>query len=435
MEVTLLASSARKNRATILVKAKSAPSGPQLTMSFEHKKQNADLRRRWLSFWIWCGLLMLAGLSLRRTFYSIERSPAHHCQKEVGVPVKLATVRQEDFPLYLDGLGTVQAYNSVLVNARVSGQIQEIRFREGGEVHQGDVLAVIDPRVYQAQYHQAVAKKQQDEAQLENARVVLERDEKLLSRAVIDQQTYDTQKYLVVQLQATVQADQANLESQQTQLEYTQVIAPISGRAGVRQVDVGNLVTANSAANVNGASSIVVINQIQPIFVTFTLPQQDLPQIRDASQQNQNLLVIVLDRNHRTILSQGTLAVVDNQIDSTTATIRLKAVFENKDYHLWPGQFVNVRLLIKTSPNAIVVPAEAVQLGPNGPYVYIVNERKRALMRSVVIGPSEKGDTLITSGLKPGEKVVTEGQYRLEQNALVIIESSKSLKKDDKRTS
>ncbi len=399
------------------------------------RKQNSGFRKQRLSLWVWSGFLVLIGLSIWRVFYSGDQLQVNHHRQEVGVPVKLATVRHENFPIYLDGLGTVQAYNSVLVNARVSGQIQEICFREGEEVHQGEVLAVIDPRIYQAQYNQAVAKKQQDEAQLENARIVLERNEKLLARAVIDQQTYDTQKYLVAQLQATVQADQANVENQGTQLEYTQVTAPISGRTGVRQVDVGNLVTANSAANINGASSIVVINQIRPIFVTFALPQQDLPRIRDASKQNQNLSVIVLDRNHHTVLSQGTLAVVDNQIDPATATIRLKAIFENTDYHLWPGQFVNVRLLIQISPNATVIPAEAVQLGPNGSYVYTVNDSKRAVMRSVVTGPSEKGDTLITSGLKLGEKVVTEGQYRLEQNSLVTVESSKSLKKDDKGAS
>lgn len=406
-----------------------------MSLSKNKKEQNFRICKQRRSLWVWCGLLVLIVASLWRTFYSGDQLRINHRRQEVGVPVKLATVRQENFPIYLDGLGTVQAYNSVLVNARVSGQIQEIRFQEGQEVHQGEVLAVIDPRIYQAQYHQAVAKKQQDEAQLDNARVVLERNEKLLARAVIDQQTYDTQKYLVAQLQATVEGDQANIESQNTQLEYTQVTAPISGRTGVRQVDVGNLVTANSAANVNGASSIVVINQIQPIYVTFTLPQQDLPQIRNALKQNQNLSVSVLDSNHRTVLSQGTLAVVDNQIDSATATIRLKAIFENTDYHLWPGQFVNIRLLIQISPNATVIPAEAVQLGPNGPYVYIVSDSNRAVMRPVVTGPSEQGDTLITSGLKMGEKVVTEGQYRLEQNSLVTVESSKSMKKDDKGAS
>lgn len=383
--------------------------------------------KRWLSFCVWCGYTVLLGLSAGRVFYS-TREAHFHQRKENRVPVTVARVTQESFPIYLDGLGTVQAYNSVLVNARVSGQIQEIRFQEGQEVRQGDVLAVIDPRIYQAQYDQAVAKQSQDEAQLANARITFDRNERLLARAVIDQQTYDTQKYLVAQLEATVQADQANIESQKTQLEYTQVTAPIAGRTGVRQVDVGNLVTANSAVNANGASAIVVINQIQPIYVNFTLPQQDLSQIREALKQNFSPSVVVLDRNNSTVLSRGNLAVVDNQIDSATATIRLKAVFKNTDDQLWPGQFVNVRLLSQIVSNGLVVPTQAVQLGPNGSYVYTVNASKRAMMRNVVTGPSENGYTLITSGLREDEWVVTEGHYRLEENSLVIVTPSKSIK-------
>ncbi len=375
-------------------------------------------RKQPLFRWVYGGFLLLLGLSLWKTFHLKQDIHSHRSQGAL-VPVKLVSVTQKDFPIYLDGLGTVQAYNSVLVNARVSGQINEIRFREGQEVRQGEVLAVIDPRIYQAQYDQAVAKRQQDQAQLENARIILERNQKLLQRAVIDQQTFDTQKYLVAQLDAAVQADLANMEGQKTQLDYTQVIAPISGRTGVRQVDVGNLVTGNSAANVNGASSIVVINQIQPIYVSFTLPQQDIPQIREALIRNTALPVIVLDRNNQTVFSQGTLTVVDNQIDSTTATIRLKATFKNEDDKLWPGQFVNIRLLTEMLPKAMIVPEEAVQLGPNGSYVYTVSDAKKAVMRAVITGPSENGVTLITSGLRMGEKVVTEGQYRLQENTLV----------------
>jgi multidrug efflux system membrane fusion protein len=327
--------------------------------------------------------------------------------------VTLQAVTTEVFPIYLDGLGTVQAYNSVLVNARVSGLIQEIRFQEGQEVKQGDVLAVIDPRTFQAQYDQAISKTSQDTAQLESAKILLARDQDLLNKNVLDRQTYDTQKYLVAQLQATVQADLANAEIQKSQLDWTQVTAPISGRTGVKQVDVGNQVTvgANSA---NGASAIVTINQIQPIFVAFTLPQQDLDQIRGPLLDHRTLEVLALDRNNQTILSKGRLSVVDNQIDTTTATVKLKAVFSNNDYKLWPGQFVNVRLLVADLPDSVVVPSQAVQLGPDGSYVYVVGADNKASMRTVTTGATEGGMTLIKSGVKSGEMVVTDGQYRLQ---------------------
>jgi len=335
------------------------------------------------------------------------------------IPVSLASVTTEDFPIYLDGLGTVQAFNTVQVNARVSGLIQEIKFQEGQEVKAGDVLALIDPRTYQAQYDQALSKQHQDEAQLQNAQSLLARDQQLLNKAVLDKETYDTQKYLVAQLMATVQADAANVEQQKTQLDWTQVTAPIAGRTGVRLIDVGNQVQVGG--NNQGASNnaIVTINQIQPIDVAFTLPQQDLNQIREPMLAHKTLEVIALDRNNKTILSKGTLSVIDNQIDTATATVKLKAVFANEDYKLWPGQFVNVRLLVGTRSKAIVVPSEAVQLGPDGSYVYVVSTENKALMRTVTTGPTEDGMILIESGLTTGEKVVTDGQYRLQPDSPV----------------
>ena len=366
---------------------------------------------------LWLFLILLAGAIVWRLAHlhsSADQPGAKHgTGGSSPVPVTLQAVTTEVFPIYLDGLGTVQAYNSVLVNARVSGLIQEIRFQEGQEVKQGDVLAVIDPRTFQAQYDQANSKTLQDTAQLESAKILLARDQDLLNKNVLDRQTYDTQKYLVAQLQATVQADLANAEIQKSQLDWTHVTAPISGRTGVKQVDVGNQVTvgANSA---NGASAIVTINQIQPIFVAFTLPQQDLDQIRGPLLEHKTLEVLALDRNNQTILSRGMLSVVDNQIDTTTATVKLKAVFSNNDYKLWPGQFVNVRLLATDLPDSVVVPSQAIQLGPEGSYVYVVGADNKASMRSVITGGTEAGMTLIKSGVKSGEMVVTDGQYRLQ---------------------
>jgi multidrug efflux system membrane fusion protein len=378
---------------------------------------------------LWLVLVLLAGAIVWRLAHlhsSAEQPGSRHGAGVNGaVPVTLQSVTTEDFPVYLDGLGTVQAYNSVLVNARVSGLIQEIRFQEGQEVKQGDVLAVIDPRTFQAQYDQAVSKISQDTAQLESAKILLARDQDLLNKNVLDRQTYDTQKYLVAQLQATVQADLANAEMQKSQLDWTQVTAPISGRTGVKQVDVGNQVTVggNSA---NGAAAIVTINQIQPIFVAFTLPQQDLDQIREPLLAHKTLEVVALDRNNRTVLSRGKLSVVDNQIDTSTATVKLKAVFANDDYKLWPGQFVNVRLLVTLLPDSVVVPSQAVQLGPDGPYVYVVGADHKAVLRNITTGATEDGMTLVKSGIKAGEMVVTDGQYRLQPGSEVAATSRKN---------
>jgi multidrug efflux system membrane fusion protein len=387
---------------------------------------NTDTRstskKKGLAWGWWLLLAALLAFIAWRIFSGGEnfKTGSHgNAGKTMPIPVSLASVTTEDFPIYLDGLGTVQAFNTVQVNARVSGLIQEIKFQEGQEVKAGDVLALIDPRTYQAQYDQALSKQHQDEAQLQNAQSLLARDQQLLNKAVLDKETYDTQKYLVAQLMATVQADAANVEQQKTQLDWTQVTAPIAGRTGVRLIDVGNQVQVGG--NNQGASNnaIVTINQIQPIDVAFTLPQQDLNQIREPMLAHKTLEVIALDRNNKTILSKGTLSVIDNQIDTATATVKLKAVFANEDYKLWPGQFVNVRLLVGTRSKAIVVPSEAVQLGPDGSYVYVVSTENKALMRTVTTGPTEDGMILIESGLTTGEKVVTDGQYRLQPDSPV----------------
>ena len=389
--------------------------------------QSVKQRKRWIWWLVFVAILLFVGWKFfSLTSSSSKSGVAGDFGKSSPIPVTHAPATTQDFPIYLDGLGTVQAFNSVQVNARVSGLIQEIKFQEGQEVKQGDVLAVIDPRTFQAQYNQALAKKVQDEAQLQSASVLLNRDQELLAKSVLDKQTYDTQKYLVAQLDGAVQSDAANLEIQKAQLDWTQVTAPISGRTGVRQMDVGNQVSTGGNNPNASNNAIVTINQIQPIFVSFTMPQQDLGQIREPMLANKKLEVIALDRNNQTVLSKGILSVIDNEIDTTTATVKMKALFSNEDYKLWPGQFVNVRLLVGDRLGAIVVPSEAVQLGPAGAYVYVIGEENKAMMRTVTTGPTEAGMTLITTGLTTGEKIVKDGQSRLQPGSTITTVPLKS---------
>ena len=355
-----------------------------------------------------------------------DASDGKHSFASMPVPVMVQTVGTTNFPIYLNGLGTVQAYNSVRVNARVPGLISEILFQEGQEVKQADVLARIDPRSYKAQYDQALSKTTQDTAQLESAKLLFARDQELLNKNVLDRQSYDTQRFRVAQLEGSVQADLANEELQKSQLDWTSVTAPISGRTGARQVDVGNQVTGGGSIS-GDVSSIVTINQIKPIFVTFTLPQQNLGRIHEAMASSTNLPVLALEGNNRTQLGEGTLSMIDNQIDPSTATVKIKAVFPNEQEKLWPGQFVNVRLLLGTRPNAVAVPAEAVQIGPEGSYVYEVTPESTAHMQAVKTGPTEGGMTLIESGLAPGVPVVTDGQYRLQPGSKVSTGSGKQV--------
>jgi len=331
------------------------------------------------------------------------------------VPVVAGQAEQRDFPNYLNALGTVRAYNSVTVRARVDGELQQLYFQEGQNVQKGDLLAQIDPRTFQAQLDQAKAKKAQDEAQLANAKIVLSRNALLMKSSVIDQQTYDTQKYAVDQLQALVAADQAAVDSAQTQFDYTRIAAPIAGRVGLRLVDAGNIVRSSDAAG------MLTINQVQPISVVFTLPQQDLGEVRDALQQNRILKVLAMDRDNLSVLAEGSLEVLDNQIDSTTATVKLKAVFANTDYDLWPGQFVNVRLLLGMKNGVVTAPAKAIQRGPNGSYVYVIDAEEKAVMRPVKVGATEGDMTLVETGLGAGERVVIDGQYRLQPDAKIQV--------------
>jgi len=330
--------------------------------------------------------------------------------RQPAVPVSLTAVEKADFPVYLTGLGAVQAFNTVVVRTRVDGQIDKIAFQEGQTVNQGDLLAEIDPRPFQAVLDQAKAKKTQDEANLANANLDLQRYTKLGEFAT--RQQTDTQRSTVAQLTAQIAADDAAVFNAQTQLDYTTIKAPISGIAGLRQVDVGNIVNASTQ------TGIVTIAQIEPIAVVFTAPEEQLPYINEG-QSIQPLKVIAITTDGKKPLAEGTLAVVNNQVDSTSGTIRLKAVFDNKNHALWPGQSVSTRLLVKTLKDATVVPDDAIQHSTDGLYAYIVNQDNKAELRKVKGSQSIDGRSVVDDGLSPGQQVVTSGQYKVQPGTLV----------------
>ncbi len=336
------------------------------------------------------------------------------------VPVALAMVVQKNVPIYLDGLGTVQAFNIVTVRTQVPGQLKKIAYVEGQDVHVGDLLAQIDPDPYQTALDQAAAKKGEDEAQLANARVDLDREIALYAAKIDSQQVYATQKTLVDQLEATVKADQAAIESAKVQLAYCTITSPLDGRTGIRPVDQGNFV---QPSDTNG---LVVITQLRPISVIFTLPEQTLGEIhREMQKSTSSLKVIAVGRDNTNVLGEGTLAVIDNQIDTATGTIRIKANFPNDNLRLWPGQFVNVRLLLNTRTNGLTVPAAVIQRGPEGPdatYAFVAQGQGTNLtvkQQPVAVAQIDGGEALVDSGLQPGQSVVVEGQYRLQDGSKI----------------
>jgi membrane fusion protein, multidrug efflux system len=335
-----------------------------------------------------------------------------------AVPVRTGVVQQEQVPIFLDGLGTVQAFNTVTVHSRVDGQVVKIAFIEGQDVKVGDVLAQIDPAPFQAQLDQNLAKKAQDEAQLQIAHLTLNRDKELLTNKILAQQDYDTQQAMVDQLAATVRGDQAAIDNAKVQLSYTTITSPLEGRIGIRMIDQGNIVHATDS---NG---LVVITELHPISVTFTLPEQDLQLIRKLLPEQGQMTVLALDRDNRATLSQGKLAVIDNQIDVSTGTIRLKATFANEDLKLWPGQFLNVRLLLETREGP-VVPASVVQHGPDGDFAFVVNTDMTARVQRIKVAQIDQGKALIDEGLKADEVVVVDGQYKLQPGSKVKVAETK----------
>jgi multidrug efflux system membrane fusion protein len=354
------------------------------------------------------GVLALAAVLLF-AWRAIVHKPADAATHDApaNIAVDTAAVSHADVPIYLQGLGTVQAFYTVAVKARVDGELQKIGFIEGQTVGKGDLLAQIDPRPNQAAFEQAAATKARDAAQLANAKRDLERYTVLQPQDLASKQTVDTQHALVDQLAAQLQIDQAAIDNARTQLDYTRITSPINGRTGIRLIDPGNIV---HAADTTG---IVVVTQVQPISVIFTLPEENLSAVTAALSAGP-VAVTTLSRDGAVELDQGKLLLIDNEIDQPTGTAKLKAVFSNEHNTLWPGQFVNVRVLVRTDRSALTIPTIAVQLGPNGPFTYVVKGDSTVEVRLLKIGEESAGMTIIKSGLASNERVVTSNQYRLQ---------------------
>jgi len=368
---------------------------------------------RWILF---AAAVAGAGYYGWQRFHGPEAGPKSADAQKAGartpvVRVTVSPVEKADFPVYLSGLGTVQGFNTVQVRTRIDGQIDKTAFKEGQLVNQGDLLVEIDPRPFQGVLDQAKAKKAQDEANLANANLDLQRYTKLGEFAT--RQQLDTQRSTVAQLTAQIASDDAAISNAQTQLDYTQVKAPITGIAGLRQVDIGNIVNAATQ------TGIVTIAQIEPISVIFTAPEDQLPYINEG-QTAQPLKVIAITTDGKKPLAEGSLAVINNQVDTTSGTIRLKAVFDNKNHALWPGQSVSTRLLVNTIKDATVVPDDAIQHSTNGLYAYTVGPDNKAELRKVKVSQSIDGRSVVEEGLKPGEQVITGGQFKVQPGSLVM---------------
>jgi membrane fusion protein, multidrug efflux system len=370
-------------------------------------------RRRTVSITI--TLLILGGLGyIAWTSLQQRQAANRNARPDLPVPVLAATPRIQDVPVYLEGVGSVRALNNVLVRSQVDGKLIVVNFTEGQDVKKGDVLGEIDPVLYQAQYDQAVAKKAQDEAQLANQRLDLARYQQLSASNAGSRQQYDTQRAVVAQQEALVKADQAAIDNAQAMLGYTKIIAPLSGRAGLRQVDQGNIIHASDL------TGLVIITQLQPIAVQFSLPQQQIVRVNAASAKGP-LTVDVFGNDGITVIDSGTLKGIDNQVDPTTGTLKLKAEFPNANFQLWPGQFVNVRLKVDTLSQAIVVPTSTVQRGPAGTFSYVIGEGDIVTAKPVVVTQQNETDAVIASGLSPSDRVVTTGFANLSDGAKVIV--------------
>jgi multidrug efflux system membrane fusion protein len=332
------------------------------------------------------------------------------------VPVVAGAVTQHDVPIYLIGVGTVIAYNTDVIRAQIQGQIVSINFNEGQTVKAGDLLGVIDPRPYQAQIDQYTANLERDQAQLKNAVANLNIYQPLAKKGWATPQLLDTQQAQVGQLQAAVKADQALIDAAKVQLSYTQLTSPINGVTGIRQIDVGNVI---SPSNTNG---LVVVTQLEPTSLIFTLPETVLPQIQHEQEMTKApLKVVAWSQDNKFKLAEGTLGLVNNEILQTTGSIQLKANFANKDHKLWPGELVNARLLVDTRHNGLTVPASVVQQGPQGAYAYVINPDGAVATRPIKVAQISNGQALIDSGLSANEQVVVDGQYKLKPGTHVTI--------------
>jgi multidrug efflux system membrane fusion protein len=344
-----------------------------------------------------------------------------------AVPVVAGTVKSGDVPIYLSGIGNVAAYNTVVVRSQIQGQLTQIPFTEGQSVHPGDLLGQIDPRPYQAQLDQATANRDRDQAQLANAQANLQRYLPLLTKGFATPQLVDTQKAQVAQLVAAVKSDEAVIESAQTLLSYTRLTAPIDGVTGIRQIDVGNVIHPTDP---NG---LVVVTQLQPISVIFTLPEADLPRIQQQMAKGL-LTVLAYSQDNKIKLDQGTLELVDNEIIQTSGSARLKANFPNPAHLLWPGELVNIRLLVDTRSHGLTVAAPVVQQGPQGAYAYVIKPDKTVESRAVTVAQISEGQALIDSGLTAGEQVVVDGQSKLQPDSHVVVLQGRAAKEAAKQS-
>jgi multidrug efflux system membrane fusion protein len=370
---------------------------------------------------------LLAVVALAGAYRVLRPAPSEQTAQEGGrrgrrhghdgpTVVTVAEPRIADVPVTIDAVGTAQALNTVTVRTQVDGRLMELGFEDGQDVKKGDVVARIDPTLYQAAYDQAVAKKAQDEANLANARVDVARYQKLAASNFGSQQQFATQKALVTQLEAQIRADQGAIDNAKATLDFATIRSPIDGRTGIRLVDVGNILHPSDQ------SGIVVITQLKPIYVVFTLPQQHLPAAQKA-QSRAPAPAVALGPDNATALDTGVVKVIDNQIDAMTGTVKVRAIFDNRRLALWPGQFVNVRLTVDTLRDAQVIPSVAVQRGPNGPFVYVLNagENATVVMRSVVIARQDETQAVVASGVAATDKVVTSGFGRLSDGSRVRV--------------
>ncbi|HEX7360587.1 MAG TPA: MdtA/MuxA family multidrug efflux RND transporter periplasmic adaptor subunit [Bryobacteraceae bacterium] len=390
-------------------------------------------------WWVWLVVFAAIGFGCFKLyqFETAKKAAGMAMKGKFGpraMPVVAVTAHTGNMPVYLEGLGTVTAFNTVNVVPRISGQLVSVNFKEGQFVKKGELLAQIDPRPYQVALSQAEANLAQakgnlarDQATLENAQLVYQRDQELFKAKIIAQQDLDAQRAAVDQSHGSIAADQAAIAQDQAAIDaaklnlvYTKIVAPIDGRIGLRQVDVGNIVQTTST------TGIAVINQIQPISVIFNLPEQQLPAVLARLHQGVKLTAEAYDRNNTQKIADGTLLTVGNQIDTSTGTAPLKAVFSNKDYKLFPNQFVNVRLWLNTQKNATIIPADAIQRGPSGTFVYVVKTDDTVAARPVKVGITEGTNVSIDDGLQPGEKVVTDGAEKLTDGAKVKLRTHAS---------
>jgi multidrug efflux system membrane fusion protein len=383
------------------------------TAKIAGKKVVRGARRRIVSISI--TLLILGGLGyIGWTAMQQKQAGRGGVRPDLPVPVLAATPRIQEVPVYLDGVGSVRALNNVVVRAQVDGKLIKVNFTEGQDVKKGDVLGEIDPVLYKAQLDQAVAKKAQDEALLANQRIDLVRYQQLAASNAGSKQQADTQRATVAQTEALVNSDQAAIDNAQAMLGYTKIIAPLSGRAGLRQVDQGNIIHASDV------TGLVIITQLQPIAVQFSLPQQQIVRVNAASGKGA-LAVDVFGNDGVTVVDSGMLKGIDNQVDPTTGTLKLKAEFPNANFQLWPGQFVNVRLKVETLSKAVVVPTSAVQRGPAGTFSYVIGDGDIVTAKPIVVTQQNETEAVIASGLSASDRVVTTGFANLSDGAKVII--------------